>query len=191
MSFNSVYTQIWRVLLHLAADPYPDVCDLAMKVLNSIAYKVRVPPPHPRPHPHHVGPGGLRPGQLSPWDLSRWPSARPPPPRIPWLQEAYLQSHLAGSGPTLCGLSLPLGWRPRLILSPARSGCDLLSHTFLQWEAQAVDLRPLSSGDHKPHHASGAPGVVGPSFLGSSAPWVFTPTARQLEWVCVCVGVCF
>jgi regulator-associated protein of mTOR len=28
--------------LHLAADPYPDVSDLAMKVLNSIAYKVRV-----------------------------------------------------------------------------------------------------------------------------------------------------
>lgn len=41
MSFNSVYTQMWRVLLHLAADPYPDVSDLAMKVLNSIAYKVR------------------------------------------------------------------------------------------------------------------------------------------------------
>lgn len=40
VSFNSVYTQIWRVLLHLAADPYPDVSDLAMKVLNSIAYKV-------------------------------------------------------------------------------------------------------------------------------------------------------
>lgn len=40
MSFNSVYTQIWRVLLHLAADPYPDASDLAMKVLNSIAYKV-------------------------------------------------------------------------------------------------------------------------------------------------------
>ncbi|XP_044941669.1 regulatory-associated protein of mTOR isoform X2 [Mustela putorius furo] len=39
VSFNSVYTQIWRVLLHLAADPYPDVSDLAMKVLNSIAYK--------------------------------------------------------------------------------------------------------------------------------------------------------
>lgn len=28
-------------MLHLAADPYPDVSDLAMKVLNSIAYKVR------------------------------------------------------------------------------------------------------------------------------------------------------
>lgn len=41
MSFNSVYTQIWRVLLHLAADPFPEVSDLAMKVLNSIAYKVR------------------------------------------------------------------------------------------------------------------------------------------------------
>uniref|UniRef100_A0A2K5DRE4 Regulatory-associated protein of mTOR n=1 Tax=Aotus nancymaae TaxID=37293 RepID=A0A2K5DRE4_AOTNA len=41
VSFNSVYTQIWRVLLHLAADPYPEVSDLAMKVLNSIAYKVR------------------------------------------------------------------------------------------------------------------------------------------------------
>lgn len=40
VSFNSVYTQIWRVLLHLAADLYPDVSDLAMKVLNSIAYKV-------------------------------------------------------------------------------------------------------------------------------------------------------
>ncbi|XP_065708171.1 regulatory-associated protein of mTOR isoform X1 [Patagioenas fasciata] len=40
VSFNSVYTQIWRVLLHLAADPYPDVSDLAMKVLNSIAYKI-------------------------------------------------------------------------------------------------------------------------------------------------------
>ncbi|XP_058635680.1 regulatory-associated protein of mTOR isoform X3 [Onychostoma macrolepis] len=39
VSFNSVYTQIWRVLLHLAADPFPDVSDLAMKVLNSIAYK--------------------------------------------------------------------------------------------------------------------------------------------------------
>lgn len=39
VSFNSVYTQIWRVLLHLAADPYPDVSDLAMRVLNSIAYK--------------------------------------------------------------------------------------------------------------------------------------------------------
>lgn len=38
-----MYTQMWRVLLHLAADPYPDVSDLAMKVLNSIAYKVRVP----------------------------------------------------------------------------------------------------------------------------------------------------
>ncbi|GAA6071200.1 regulatory-associated protein of mTOR isoform X1, partial [Tachysurus ichikawai] len=38
-SFNSVYTQIWRVLLHLAADPFPEVSDLAMKVLNSIAYK--------------------------------------------------------------------------------------------------------------------------------------------------------
>lgn len=36
-----MYTQMWRVLLHLAADPYPDVSDLAMKVLNSIAYKVR------------------------------------------------------------------------------------------------------------------------------------------------------
>ncbi|NWH25878.1 regulatory-associated protein of mTOR isoform X3 [Grus americana] len=42
VSFNSVYTQIWRVLLHLAADPYPDVSDLAMKVLNSIAYKATV-----------------------------------------------------------------------------------------------------------------------------------------------------
>uniref|UniRef100_A0A672MHD3 Regulatory-associated protein of mTOR n=1 Tax=Sinocyclocheilus grahami TaxID=75366 RepID=A0A672MHD3_SINGR len=39
VSFNSVYTQIWRVLLHLAADPFPDVSDLAMRVLNSIAYK--------------------------------------------------------------------------------------------------------------------------------------------------------
>ncbi|KAF6299574.1 regulatory associated protein of MTOR complex 1 [Rhinolophus ferrumequinum] len=39
VSFNSVYTQMWRVLLHLAADPYPDVSDLAMKVLNGIAYK--------------------------------------------------------------------------------------------------------------------------------------------------------
>uniref|UniRef100_A0A8D0VDS1 Regulatory-associated protein of mTOR n=1 Tax=Sus scrofa TaxID=9823 RepID=A0A8D0VDS1_PIG len=39
VSFNSVYTQIWRVLLHLAADPYPDVSDLAMRVLNSIACK--------------------------------------------------------------------------------------------------------------------------------------------------------
>ncbi|KAI5934057.1 regulatory-associated protein of mTOR isoform X2 [Manis javanica] len=39
VSFNSVYTQIWRVLLHLAADPYPDVSDLAMKVLNGIACK--------------------------------------------------------------------------------------------------------------------------------------------------------
>ncbi|XP_075073014.1 regulatory-associated protein of mTOR isoform X1 [Mixophyes fleayi] len=39
VSFNSVYTQIWRVLLHLAADPYPEASDLAMKVLNSIAYK--------------------------------------------------------------------------------------------------------------------------------------------------------
>uniref|UniRef100_A0A452GL75 Regulatory-associated protein of mTOR n=1 Tax=Gopherus agassizii TaxID=38772 RepID=A0A452GL75_9SAUR len=42
VSFNSVYTQIWRVLLHLAADPYPDVSDVAMKVLNSIAYKATV-----------------------------------------------------------------------------------------------------------------------------------------------------
>ncbi|XP_037665950.1 regulatory-associated protein of mTOR [Choloepus didactylus] len=42
VSFNSVYTQIWRVLLHLAADPYPDVSDLAMKVLNSVAYKATV-----------------------------------------------------------------------------------------------------------------------------------------------------
>ncbi|XP_063149479.1 regulatory-associated protein of mTOR isoform X3 [Candoia aspera] len=42
VSFNSVYTQIWRILLHLAADPYPDVSDLAMKVLNSIAYKATV-----------------------------------------------------------------------------------------------------------------------------------------------------
>uniref|UniRef100_A0A8C4XFX3 Regulatory-associated protein of mTOR n=1 Tax=Erpetoichthys calabaricus TaxID=27687 RepID=A0A8C4XFX3_ERPCA len=39
VSFNSVYTQIWRVLLHLAADPFPEVSDLAMKILNSIAYK--------------------------------------------------------------------------------------------------------------------------------------------------------
>lgn len=45
MSFNSVYTQIWRVLLHLAADPFPEVSDLAMKVLNSIAYKVGVASP--------------------------------------------------------------------------------------------------------------------------------------------------
>lgn len=51
VSFNSVYTQIWRVLLHLAADPYPDVCDLAMKVLNSIAYKVRTPPRPGAPRP--------------------------------------------------------------------------------------------------------------------------------------------
>ncbi|XP_058531468.1 regulatory-associated protein of mTOR isoform X2 [Ochotona princeps] len=42
VSFNSVYTQTWRVLLHLAADPYPDVSDLAMKVLNSIAHKATV-----------------------------------------------------------------------------------------------------------------------------------------------------
>uniref|UniRef100_A0A8C5FVC0 Regulatory associated protein of MTOR complex 1 n=1 Tax=Gadus morhua TaxID=8049 RepID=A0A8C5FVC0_GADMO len=42
VSFNSVYTQIWRVLLHLAADPFPEVSDLAMKVLNSIAYKATV-----------------------------------------------------------------------------------------------------------------------------------------------------
>ncbi|XP_006869581.1 PREDICTED: regulatory-associated protein of mTOR isoform X2 [Chrysochloris asiatica] len=42
VSFNSVYTQIWRVLLHLAGDPYPDVSDLAMKVLNSTAYKATV-----------------------------------------------------------------------------------------------------------------------------------------------------
>ncbi|XP_040845743.1 regulatory-associated protein of mTOR isoform X3 [Ochotona curzoniae] len=42
VSFNSVYTQMWRVLLHLAADPYPDVSDLAMRVLNSIAYKATV-----------------------------------------------------------------------------------------------------------------------------------------------------
>ncbi|KAM4034619.1 regulatory-associated protein of mTOR [Anomaloglossus baeobatrachus] len=39
VSFNSVYTQIWRVLLHLAADPYPEASDLAMRVLNCIAYK--------------------------------------------------------------------------------------------------------------------------------------------------------
>uniref|UniRef100_A0A4W3JYD1 Regulatory-associated protein of mTOR n=1 Tax=Callorhinchus milii TaxID=7868 RepID=A0A4W3JYD1_CALMI len=39
VSFNSVYTQIWRVLLHLAADPFPEVFDLAMKVLNNTAYK--------------------------------------------------------------------------------------------------------------------------------------------------------
>lgn len=44
VSFNSVYTQIWRVLLHLAADPFPEVSDLAMKVLNSIAYKVCIGP---------------------------------------------------------------------------------------------------------------------------------------------------
>lgn len=49
VSFNSVYTQIWRVLLHLAADPYPDVSDLAMKVLNSIAYKVCACPCSPVP----------------------------------------------------------------------------------------------------------------------------------------------
>uniref|UniRef100_A0A8C9SW85 Regulatory-associated protein of mTOR n=1 Tax=Scleropages formosus TaxID=113540 RepID=A0A8C9SW85_SCLFO len=42
VSFNSVYTQIWRVLLHLAADPFPEVSDLAMKVLNSVAYKATV-----------------------------------------------------------------------------------------------------------------------------------------------------
>ncbi|XP_055069749.1 regulatory-associated protein of mTOR isoform X4 [Misgurnus anguillicaudatus] len=42
VSFNSVYTQIWRVLLHLAADPFPDVSDLAMKVLNNIAYKATI-----------------------------------------------------------------------------------------------------------------------------------------------------
>uniref|UniRef100_A0A8D2QGI1 Raptor N-terminal CASPase-like domain-containing protein n=1 Tax=Zonotrichia albicollis TaxID=44394 RepID=A0A8D2QGI1_ZONAL len=58
VSFNSVYTQIWRVLLHLAADPYPDVSDLAMKVLNSIAYKVSACPAHlclPRyPKPVHA-----------------------------------------------------------------------------------------------------------------------------------------
>ncbi|XP_078510231.1 regulatory-associated protein of mTOR isoform X1 [Lissotriton helveticus] len=42
VSFNSVYTQIWRVLLHLAADPFPDASDLAMRVLNSIAYKATV-----------------------------------------------------------------------------------------------------------------------------------------------------
>lgn len=47
MSFNSVYTQIWRVLLHLAADPFPEVSDLAMKVLNSIAYKVGGGPASP------------------------------------------------------------------------------------------------------------------------------------------------
>uniref|UniRef100_A0A8C2I1I8 Regulatory associated protein of MTOR, complex 1 n=1 Tax=Cyprinus carpio TaxID=7962 RepID=A0A8C2I1I8_CYPCA len=42
VSFNSVYTQIWRVLLHLTADPFPDVSDLTMKVLNSIAYKATI-----------------------------------------------------------------------------------------------------------------------------------------------------
>ncbi|XP_041072707.1 regulatory-associated protein of mTOR isoform X5 [Carcharodon carcharias] len=42
VSFNSVYTQIWRVLLHLAADPFPEVSDLAMKVLNNTAYKATV-----------------------------------------------------------------------------------------------------------------------------------------------------
>ncbi|XP_065109339.1 regulatory-associated protein of mTOR isoform X1 [Paramisgurnus dabryanus] len=42
VSFNSVYTQIWRVLLHLAADPFPDVSDLAMRVLNNIAYKATI-----------------------------------------------------------------------------------------------------------------------------------------------------
>uniref|UniRef100_A0A8D2MWY8 Raptor N-terminal CASPase-like domain-containing protein n=1 Tax=Zonotrichia albicollis TaxID=44394 RepID=A0A8D2MWY8_ZONAL len=66
VSFNSVYTQIWRVLLHLAADPYPDVSDLAMKVLNSIAYKVSACPAHlclpalwimQTPAPPHPSPG--------------------------------------------------------------------------------------------------------------------------------------
>ncbi|XP_069786057.1 regulatory-associated protein of mTOR isoform X2 [Narcine bancroftii] len=42
VSFNSVYTQIWRILLHLAADPFPEVSDLAMKVLNNTAYKATV-----------------------------------------------------------------------------------------------------------------------------------------------------
>ncbi|XP_028828569.1 regulatory-associated protein of mTOR isoform X3 [Denticeps clupeoides] len=48
VSFNSVYTQIWRVLLHLAADPFPEVSDLAMKVLNSIAYKAAMNTRSPR-----------------------------------------------------------------------------------------------------------------------------------------------
>lgn len=39
------------MLLHLAADPYPDVSDLAMKVLNSIAYKVCVLPMTPGTDP--------------------------------------------------------------------------------------------------------------------------------------------
>lgn len=57
VSFNSVYTQIWRVLLHLAADPYPDVSDLAMKVLNSIAYKVCVMCPQQSSQAHSLSDG--------------------------------------------------------------------------------------------------------------------------------------
>ncbi|XP_064126660.1 regulatory-associated protein of mTOR isoform X2 [Loxodonta africana] len=60
VSFNSVYTQIWRVLLHLAADPYPDVSDLAMKVLNSIAYKMKAP--HQTSRFYLVTPVSLLPG---------------------------------------------------------------------------------------------------------------------------------
>uniref|UniRef100_UPI00358F8B59 regulatory-associated protein of mTOR isoform X2 n=1 Tax=Myxine glutinosa TaxID=7769 RepID=UPI00358F8B59 len=47
LSFTSVYTQVWCTLLHLAVDPHPEVSDMAMKVLNSIAWKAML---SSRPH---------------------------------------------------------------------------------------------------------------------------------------------
>ena len=41
MAFNNVYLSVWRALLQLAADPYPDVADMAKKIVNSVKIRVR------------------------------------------------------------------------------------------------------------------------------------------------------
>lgn len=107
MSFNSVYTQMWRVLLHLAADPYPDVSDLAMKVLNSIAYKVRLPP---------AGSGGASGlGQVCPRSDTA-PHPRRVHGELLWGVPSAPAYHVRAQDPSLRSLS-PAPWGLPLLLT--------------------------------------------------------------------------
>ncbi|XP_041364724.1 regulatory-associated protein of mTOR-like isoform X2 [Gigantopelta aegis] len=42
MTFNNVYLSVWKALLQLAADPYPDVADMAKKIVNSVKLRACV-----------------------------------------------------------------------------------------------------------------------------------------------------
>ena len=40
LSFNSVYSNIWKVLLHQTVDPHPEVAAMARNLVHSVKVKV-------------------------------------------------------------------------------------------------------------------------------------------------------